>query len=113
MQAATANRGLLHRLNVAITGNPFAFVVAVRFAQISPLTVVNFLFGLTPINWIPYSAGTLIGIIPGTVAYTWVCVTGNQVLETGARLPFILALSFLSVLSLLPVLARKKGFSAK
>lgn len=108
-----ADRGVLNRLNVAISGNAFAFVVAIRFAPISPFTVVNFLLGLTPINWIPYSAGTFIGIIPGTVAYTWVGVTGNQVLQTGDRLPFILALSFLSVLSLLPVLARKNGFSAK
>ncbi|MBD1936308.1 TVP38/TMEM64 family protein [Microcoleus sp. FACHB-68] len=107
-----ADGGVLHQLNVAITGNPFAFVVAVRFAPISPFTVVNFLFGLTPINWIPYSAGTFIGIIPGTVAYTWVGVTGNQVLQTGDRLPFILALSLLTLLSLLPVLARKKGFSS-
>lgn len=103
----------LHRLNQAVTDAPLTFVLAVRFAPISPFTVVNFLFGLTPISWVPYSAGTFIGIIPGTLAYTWVGVTGKQALQGGERLPLFLALGFLAILSLVPVLAHKKGVAAK
>ncbi|MBC6418975.1 MAG: TVP38/TMEM64 family protein [Prochloron sp. SP5CPC1] len=86
--------------------------LAVRFAPISPFNVVNFLFGLTPIHWVPYSLGTFIGIIPGTLAYTWLGTSGSEALAGGERLPFILALGFLTLLSIIPFLARKKQHSA-
>ncbi|MEP0753268.1 TVP38/TMEM64 family protein [Trichocoleus sp. Lan] len=98
----------LMRFNQAVTRQPLAFVLAIRFAPISPFTVVNFLLGLTPISWVPYSVGTFIGIIPGTLAYAWVGVTGEQALQGGDRLPLLLALSFLTLLCVLPILARKK-----
>ncbi|MBD1832283.1 TVP38/TMEM64 family protein [Cyanobacteria bacterium FACHB-472] len=98
----------LMRFNQAIARQPLTFVLAVRFAPISPFTVVNFLFGLTPINWVPYAVGTFLGIIPGMIAYVWVGATGESVLRGGDRFPFFLALSFLALLSFLPILARKK-----
>ncbi len=96
----------------AVRSKPFSFVLAVRFAPISPFNVVNFLFGLTPIHWVPYSLGTFIGIIPGTLAYTWLGTSGSEALAGGERLPFILALGFLTLLSIIPFLARKKQHSA-
>lgn len=102
----------LMRFNQAVTRQPLTFVLAIRFAPISPFTVVNFLLGLTPISWVPYSVGTFIGIIPGTLAYTWLGVTGEQALQGGDRLPLLLALSFLTLLCVLPILARKKAQQA-
>ncbi len=92
----------------AVLDKPFSFVLAVRFAPISPFNVVNFLFGLTPIHWVPYSVGTFIGIIPGTLAYTWLGTSGSEAIAGGDRLPFFLALGFLTLLSIIPFLARKK-----
>lgn len=43
------------------------------------------------------------GIVPGTLAYTWLGVTGEAALSGGARLPFVLALSALAGLSVLPM----------
>ncbi len=96
----------LARFNQAVTHRPLAFVLAVRFAPISPFNVVNFLFGLTPIQWLPYFIGTFIGIIPGTLAYTWLGVSGLEALEGGEILPFLLALGLLSLLSIMPFLVR-------
>lgn len=101
---------VLMRFQEAVIREPLRFVLAVRFAPISPFNLVNFLFGLTPICSIRYSIGTFLGIIPGTLAYTWLGVTGNQALQGGNRLPFFLALSFLALLSVLPVLARKLSY---
>ncbi|HAG81019.1 MAG TPA: TVP38/TMEM64 family protein [Cyanobacteria bacterium UBA12227] len=98
----------LLRFNQAVRDKPLTFVLAVRFAPISPFNVVNFLFGLTPIESRHYAMGTFFGIIPGTLAYTWLGVTGKDVLQGGDRVPFFLALSFLAVLSLLPMWAKKK-----
>ena len=99
----------LIKFNQAVTSKPLSFVLAVRFAPISPFNVVNFLFGLTPIHWFPYSLGTFIGIIPGTLAYTWLGVSGVEALEGGDRTPFFLALGILCLLSIMPFLAQRKG----
>jgi uncharacterized membrane protein YdjX (TVP38/TMEM64 family) len=92
----------LAKFKQAVKDQPLAFVLAVRFAPISPFNIVNFLFGLTPIHWIPYALGTFIGIIPGTLAYTWLGVTGAQAWQGGDRLPFFCALGILGLLSILP-----------
>ncbi|NER98239.1 MAG: TVP38/TMEM64 family protein [Symploca sp. SIO1B1] len=87
----------------AVLHKPLAFVLAVRFAPISPFNIVNFLFGLTAIDLRNYATGTFLGIIPGTLAYTWLGVAGEEALQGGDRLPFFLALGMLTLLSLLPV----------
>jgi uncharacterized membrane protein YdjX (TVP38/TMEM64 family) len=97
----------LVRFNQAVMHRPLVFVLAVRFAPICPFNLVNFLFGLTPINWVDYAIGTFFGIIPGTLAYAWLGVTGKEALQGGDRLPFFLALSFLTLLSVLPLWATK------
>lgn len=93
------NHPTLKTLNRCVRQNPLSFVLAIRFAPISPFNVVNFLFGLTPIHWLPYSLGTLIGIVPGTLIYTWLGVSGKTALSGGDRLPFLLALLTLGALS--------------
>ncbi|MGK7878299.1 MAG: TVP38/TMEM64 family protein [Xenococcaceae cyanobacterium] len=98
----------LVRFNQAVADKPIIFVLAVRFAPISPFNVVNFLFGLTPIHWVSYTFATFFGIIPGTLAYTWLGVSGSEALQGGDRLPFFIALGFLTLLSVLPIFARKK-----
>jgi uncharacterized membrane protein YdjX (TVP38/TMEM64 family) len=91
----------------AVKRSPLRFILAVRFAPISPFNVVNFLFGLTPISSIDYTIGTFFGIIPGIVAYTWIGVTGIDAFQQGEWLPFLIALSLLALLSCLPAFARQ------
>lgn len=91
----------------AVTNYPFTYVLIIRFAPISPFNVVNFLFGITPINWFPYTIATFLGIIPGTLAYTWLGTSGIEALEGGDRLPLFLALGFLTLLSLIPLIFKK------
>ncbi len=93
----------LKKFNQAVQNKPNSFVLAVRFAPISPFNVVNFLFGLTPIHWLNYTIATFFGIIPGTLAYTWLGTSGAEALEGGDRTPFLLALSLLTLLSLIPL----------
>ncbi len=91
----------------AVKRSPLRFVLAVRFAPISPFNVVNFLFGLTPISGRDYAIGTFFGIFPGTIAYTWVGVTGVDAFQQGEWLPFFIALSLLALLSCIPAFARQ------
>ncbi len=97
----------LQQFKEAVSHKPLSFVLAVRFAPICPFNLVNFLFGLTPICCLDYATGTFFGIIPGTLAYTWLGVSGKTALGGGDSLPFFLALSFLTLLSILPILAKQ------
>ena len=99
---------LLQRLNRAIAEYPFALVLASRFTPLSPFSLLNFLFGLTPIDLKTYSCGTFLGLIPLTFAYSWLGITGHAALNGGDRIPLIFALSLLTILSLLPVLTTKR-----
>jgi uncharacterized membrane protein YdjX (TVP38/TMEM64 family) len=82
-------------------------VMTIRFAPISPFNVVNFVLGLTPIGIRPYALGTFIGIIPGTLTYTWLGVTGMKALHGESLIPLLVCLSVLALLSALPVLIQR------
>jgi len=98
---------ILGYLQKMVKQNPFQFVLTLRLFPITPFNLINFLFGLTPIHWFPYTLGTLIGILPGTFAYTWLGVTGMEALQGGNRVSFFLALGFLALLSAIPICFRK------
>ncbi|MEO8889922.1 MAG: TVP38/TMEM64 family protein [Coleofasciculaceae cyanobacterium] len=98
----------LQQFNEAVRDKPLNFVLAVRFAPICPFNLVNFLFGLTPISCLDYAIGTFFGIIPGTLAYTWLGVAEGTALQEGDRFSFFLALTFLTLLSVLPVWVKRK-----
>ena len=96
--------------NQAVLDQPMAFVLAIRFAPISPFNVVNFLFGLTPLHWGTYTVATFFGIIPGTLAYTWLGTSGKSALAGENPFTFFLALTLLTVLSIIPLITKKKTF---
>ena len=98
----------LSKFEQSIKRNPFLFVLAIRFAPISPFNVVNFLFGLTPLHWLSYTAATFIGIIPGTFAYVWLGTSGVDALSGEDKFSFLLALGFLAVLSFMPLLIKQR-----
>jgi uncharacterized membrane protein YdjX (TVP38/TMEM64 family) len=106
IQRKFANNQMLTRFQAAVAQKPVSFVLAVRFAPISPFNVVNFLFGLTQIHWFPYTYATFIGIIPGTLVYTWLGTSGIQAVEGGSPTPLILALISLTLLSVIPLLVK-------
>ena len=96
-------------LNQAVIDKPITFVLAIRFAPISPFNVVNFLFGLTPLHWVTYTMATFIGIIPGTLAYTWLGTSGKSALAGEDPIPFFCAVGLLSLLSIIPLIAKKNN----
>jgi len=53
----------------AITREGPKIVVLVRLAAVFPFLFMNYAFGLTGIRPLPYIVATLIGILPGTVAF--------------------------------------------
>jgi len=107
-QQRVRDRKLLCSFNQAVLQKPLSFVLIVRFAPISPFNLVNFVFGMTTIHWLPYSLGTLIGIIPGVIAYTGVGVAGNDAMHGKGAWPLMVACTVLAILSAMPLLLRKR-----
>lgn len=101
------HRPLMKRLNQTLQTNGLGCVLVIRFSPVSPFNVVNFAFGLTPVPLRLYIFGTFIGILPGTLAYTWLGVSGADVLSGGSLLPLGCCLTVLMLLSALPLLTQR------
>ncbi len=99
-----SQRDIFKKINSKLCKKPLFCVLTVRFSPVSPFNVANFAFGLTPVPIRAYALGTFIGIIPGTLIYTWLGVTGAIALEGGDIGPLIVCLLTLMFLSLLPLL---------
>ncbi|MBD1909832.1 TVP38/TMEM64 family protein [Leptolyngbya sp. FACHB-16] len=94
----------LQKFQRGIAEQSLLFVLSMRLIPVTPFNVENYLFGLTLVDWRSYLLGTIVGIIPGTIAYTWVGVTGAQALEGGSALSFFLAVGLLLFISVSPIL---------
>ncbi|MEO1591269.1 MAG: TVP38/TMEM64 family protein [Cyanobacteria bacterium J06632_22] len=101
------HRPLFQKINTVACDDALPCVLMVRFAPISPFNLVNFLFGLTKVPLSAYSLGTFIGITPGTMAYTWLGVTGVEALRGDGMEHLLLCLSILAVMSALPLLLKR------
>jgi uncharacterized membrane protein YdjX (TVP38/TMEM64 family) len=61
--------GLAHRIGDVVHRRGFLTVLALRLNLLLPFDGINYGLGLTPIRLPSYVLGTLVGIIPGTLAY--------------------------------------------
>jgi uncharacterized membrane protein YdjX (TVP38/TMEM64 family) len=89
--------------------NAFLYLLTLRLIPIFPFFVVNLLSGLTRISVGTYVAATALGIIPGSLAYTF---AGRQLgtidsLSELASPRLLLAFTVLGLLFLMPVVYRK------
>lgn len=84
-------------------------VVVVRLVPIVPFTAVNYTAGLTGLRLSHYTAGTALGIIPGTVAYVALGTYGT----TPGSWPFLISAAALVLLSVGGLLAARGRRSAK
>src|SRR6476619_2745359 len=69
--------GLLKRLIDGVDAEGWRFVAFVRLVPLFPFNLSNYVLGLTRIPLHHYVIATLIGMVPGTVAYTWLGHAGR------------------------------------
>ena len=81
-------------------------MLTLRLVPVFPFFLVNLFAGVTTIKSRQFLWTTSLGIIPGSFAYAWLGHAGATIGE-GAPWQLFVALGLLSVLSLIPVLARK------
>ena len=84
------------------------FVAFVRLVPLFPFNLSNYVLGLTRIPLHHYVIATLVCMVPGAVAYTWLGHAGRGALtgEVDAVRYGLLALGLLAAIALLPRLDR-------
>jgi uncharacterized membrane protein YdjX (TVP38/TMEM64 family) len=89
--------------------NAFNYLLTLRLIPLFPFFLVNLLSGLTRMNVGTYAAATALGIIPGSVAYTFAgrqLGTINSLAELASP-RLLLAFTVLGLLFLMPVAYKK------
>jgi uncharacterized membrane protein YdjX (TVP38/TMEM64 family) len=100
---------LMRNLDRLMDTHSFNCVLAVRFAPLSPFNLVNFLFGLTSVPLSAFALGTVVGIAPGTVAYTWLGLAGRDAIAGEGLWGLTLALGFLGLLAIVPIWIHRRA----
>jgi uncharacterized membrane protein YdjX (TVP38/TMEM64 family) len=103
----------LARLDRVSAEQGFAWLLRLRLIPVVPFNLLNVAAGLTAMPWRTFAAATAIGIVPGTLIYTFFA---DALLSAGAShegaqatiTRLTVALVALVILSLVPVIARRR-----
>jgi uncharacterized membrane protein YdjX (TVP38/TMEM64 family) len=101
--------GLLKRAIDGVNVEGWRFVAFVRLVPLFPFNLSNYLLGLTRIPLHHYVLATLVCMVPGGIAYTWLGHAGLGALtgEADAVRYGLLALGLLAAIALLPRLMKR------
>jgi uncharacterized membrane protein YdjX (TVP38/TMEM64 family) len=90
VERMTAGNDRFRALDRAITAEGTKILWLVRLSGFPPFTWVNYAFGLTGVRIAPYVLITFLGIIPGTLAFTYAGAAGAAALTgSGNRIALI------------------------
>lgn len=107
--------GRLDRLIAGVEAEGWRFVAFVRLVPLFPFNLTNYALGLTRISLQHYVLASLVGMVPGTVAYTWLGHAGREAAagNTAAIRYGLIALALLATIAFLPRLVRRIHGSAR
>lgn len=106
----------LQGLDRATAEHGLVGLLILRLIPLVPFNALNFGSGLTAIRWGHYALATVVGILPGTLVYTFFAdalVQGSTSAGQEARTRLWIAGALFVVLTLVPIVARRLGFRTK
>ncbi len=101
--------GRLERLIAGVEAEGWRFVAFTRLVPLFPFNLLNYALGLTRIPLSQYVLASLVCMIPGTLAYTWLGYASREALagnEAAVRYG-LLGLALLAAIAFLPRLVRR------
>jgi uncharacterized membrane protein YdjX (TVP38/TMEM64 family) len=106
---ARKSGGLLQRLIAGVEAEGWRFVAVARLVPFVPFNLLNYALGLTRIRFDQYVLASLICMVPGAAAYTWLGFAGKEAIagEASAIRYALLALGLLAILAFLPRFFRR------
>jgi uncharacterized membrane protein YdjX (TVP38/TMEM64 family) len=90
-----------------------AWLLRLRLIPIVPFNLLNFASGLTAMPWPAYVVATALGIVPGTLVYTFFAdaiLGGSREATHAAFVRVLVAGALLVLLTFAPTLARRAGW---
>jgi uncharacterized membrane protein YdjX (TVP38/TMEM64 family)/rhodanese-related sulfurtransferase len=101
--------GRLDRLITGVEVEGWRFVAFVRLVPLFPFNLTNYALGLTRISFKHYVLASLVCMVPGTMAYTWLGHAGREAAagNTAAIRYGLIALALLAAIAFLPRLVRR------
>jgi uncharacterized membrane protein YdjX (TVP38/TMEM64 family) len=99
----------LEKLRQGFQEDAFSYLLFLRLVPAFPFWLVNLAPALLGVRLPTYVAATFIGIIPGSLAYTYVGRGLDSVIETGVILTpqLLIAFALLGLVALIPVVVKK------
>jgi uncharacterized membrane protein YdjX (TVP38/TMEM64 family)/rhodanese-related sulfurtransferase len=96
--------GLLGRLIEGVDAEGWRFVAFVRLVPLFPFNLSNYALGLTRIPFLQYVVASVICMVPGAIAYTWLGHAGREALagEAAAVRYGLLGLGLIAATAVLP-----------
>ena len=83
VQAALRRRRWPAALESAVSSQGWRIVVLARLAPGSPFFLLNYLFGVTRIRFLPYLLATSASIVPGTLMFVYLGAVGEKAVTGG------------------------------
>jgi uncharacterized membrane protein YdjX (TVP38/TMEM64 family) len=107
-------RGFVERVRPRLQRDGFSYLLALRLVPAVPFWLVNIGAALCGMRLVPYTAATLLGIVPATFVFAWVGAGLGTVLAAGGKPDLALIFSpqilgpllALALLALTPVILR-------
>lgn len=98
----------LQRLLRGVEEEGWRFVAFVRLVPVLPFSLVNYGFGLTRLRLLVYLSVSVVCMLPGTLAYSWLGASGAAALGGKGSVQVVLAaIALLATLAMLPRLIRR------
>jgi len=104
--------GFLKRLMEGVDAEGWRFIAFVRLVPLFPFNLLNYVLGLTRIPFHQYVIATVVCMVPGAVAYTWLGHAGRGALTGEADTVHygLLALGLIAAIAVLPrLIGRMRG----
>jgi uncharacterized membrane protein YdjX (TVP38/TMEM64 family)/rhodanese-related sulfurtransferase len=99
----------LERLVQGVEAEGWRFVALMRLVPLIPFNLLNYALGLTRIPVVAYMLASLVCMIPGTLAYTWIGHAGREAVagsDTAIRYG-LMGLALLAAVAFVPRLLRR------
>lgn len=101
--------GRLERLIEGVTAEGWRFVALMRLVPLVPFNLLNYALGLTGISLSAYIVTSIVCMLPGAVAYTWLGYAGRSAAigDTRGLQYGLLGLGVLAMIAFVPRLFRR------
>ncbi|MFY9976014.1 MAG: rhodanese-like domain-containing protein, partial [Chromatiaceae bacterium] len=102
-------KGLLAHLVRGVEAEGWRFVAFTRLVPLFPFNLLNYALGLTRTPFLPYLLATLVFMLPGAIAYTYLGFAGREAVAGGEDLiqKGLIALALLAAVAFLPRLVAR------